>query len=351
MAKIYQTILLDSFNKFIRASETGKRLTKQNHRFSKGSLAQYRSVMSLICTWQQKNQSELLLQYSFRMTLSQVKKQRKAWKQFFRNFNLFLYRVRNCHDQYIASVWKIIRSFFHYMAKENQYDIRLVQGIFSMPAPVFTPLVLQPWQLQFLVKNREFDKSLPAHLRRTKDLLLFGSTVGLRFSDMMKLKKTDVIADPSGYILRVCTQKTGTEVSIPMAAWLLPIMKRYRKEAGRYLLPRLSNTNFNLQVKQVAERAGWTYLFPKYRQSRGRMIEMKNAAGKSLRFCDQVTAHTMRRTAITTLLMMGVPEQAVRRISGHSPGSREFYRYIALAEDYIHQHARKAFEKLMEEEN
>ena len=39
---------------------------------------------------------------------------------------------------------------------------------------------------------------------------------------------------------------------------------------------------------------------------------------------------------------------AVRRVSGHAPGSKEFYRYIALAEDFVQGHVRKAYEKLLE---
>jgi len=43
----------------------------------------------------------------------------------------------------------------------------------------------------------------------------------------------------------------------------------------------------------------------------------------------------MRRTAITTLLIMGVPEAMVRKISGHAPGSKEFYKYVGIAQDYF----------------
>ena len=38
----------------------------------------------------------------------------------------------------------------------------------------------------------------------------------------------------------------------------------------------------------------------------------------------------MRRTAITTLLLIGVDEISVRRISGHAPGSKEFYKYVVM---------------------
>lgn len=38
----------------------------------------------------------------------------------------------------------------------------------------------------------------------------------------------------------------------------------------------------------------------------------------------------MRRSAITVMLGLGVPEQVVRKISGHAPGSKEFFKYEAV---------------------
>ena len=54
----------------------------------------------------------------------------------------------------------------------------------------------------------------------------------------------------------------------------------------------------------------------------------------------------MRRTAITTMLSLGVPEPVVRKISGHSPMSKEFFRYVSLAQSYQDQEVSKMFDKL-----
>ena len=56
----------------------------------------------------------------------------------------------------------------------------------------------------------------------------------------------------------------------------------------------------------------------------------------------------MRRTAITTLLIMGVPETMVRKISGHAPGSNEFYKYVGIAQDYLNREVKTAYQKLIE---
>ena len=52
------------------------------------------------------------------------------------------------------------------------------------------------------------------------------------------------------------------------------------------------------------------------------------------------------RTAITTLLSMGVPEIMLRRISGHAANSPEFYRYVEYAQRFIDEETDRVFEKL-----
>lgn len=58
----------------------------------------------------------------------------------------------------------------------------------------------------------------------------------------------------------------------------------------------------------------------------------------------------MRRTAITTMLCLGVPEQIVRKISGHSSGTKEFYRYVLWAQTYQDKETENMFEQLKRKE-
>ena len=46
---------------------------------------------------------------------------------------------------------------------------------------------------------------------------------------------------------------------------------------------------------------------------------------------------------------MGVPELVVRKISGHAPGSKEFYKYVSIAQDYLNKEVQTAFKKLVNE--
>ena len=83
----------------------------------------------------------------------------------------------------------------------------------------------------------------------------------------------------------------------------------------------------------------------------GKPVELKKPGQQSYRFFDHMSSHTMRRTAITTLLMLNVPENIVRMVSGHSPGSKEFYRYVALAQSWMDQKIRQAHTNLLGEKS
>jgi intergrase/recombinase len=54
----------------------------------------------------------------------------------------------------------------------------------------------------------------------------------------------------------------------------------------------------------------------------------------------------MRRTAITTMLNLGMPEHIVRKISGHAANSKEFFRYVRMSQNIIDQESDKIFEQI-----
>ena len=51
----------------------------------------------------------------------------------------------------------------------------------------------------------------------------------------------------------------------------------------------------------------------------------------------------MRRTAITTMLMLGMAEHVVKKISGHAANTKAFYRYVNLVQSYLDHEVDKVF--------
>ena len=93
---------------------------------------------------------------------------------------------------------------------------------------------------------------------------------------------------------------------------------------------------FNKNLQAIAERANWVESIGKQRLRNGKRVELyRNLQKEPYRFCDLLTSHVMRRTAITTMLMSGVQEHVVRKISGHSANSLAFYRYVNYTQTYL----------------
>lgn len=343
-----QIPLYDHFNQFIKAAAAGRRLTASGKRISKGTIVNYRFTQKLLQEYEEKYVIKLRIQLLHKASMRMLQKEKNYWSRFFQRFSCFLYLNKSYHDNYVNGVFKILKTFFNYLQNEKGYMVGNYHKSFRIPLQQSMPVVLQPWQLQFLISNKDFENTLNPYLKRARDILIVGCTVALRFSDLMNLKKSNLVQSGNETFLMFFTQKTGAEIRIPLPEYVLEIINRNKKRTGKYILPRISSTNINLQIKKLIKLAGWNQSLPKYISSRGKMKELKSKTGQTWQFYQHITAHTMRRTAITTLLMLGVPENLVRKVSGHAPGSKEFYKYVSIAQEYLNQEIKNAYKKLLE---
>jgi integrase len=211
-------------------------------------------------------------------------------------------------------------------------------------------LTLLPEELNFLIYDQAFAETLTHKLKEAKNIFVFGCTVALRFSDLMRLNKSNLRTVNNDWYLVVRSKKTSTDTQIRLPDYAIEVLKSFKLKGNR-LLPKYYLSTLNDHIKMLCEKAGFIQPVSKSRSVRGKLIEIKNyndngKTEKQYRFCDLVSSHTMRRTAITTMLCLGMPEQVVRKISGHSPMSKEFFRYISLAQSYQDNESVKMFEIL-----
>lgn len=337
------------FRKFITASKTGRRAMASGKKLRKGTLVQYECVYLLLHDFEQYKGEAIRIALLYKNNLRLLTKEKNYWQKFIRQFADFMYKEKNCQDNYIGTVYKIIKTFFRYLQTEKTLPVGDFYKKFRVPPVQPNPVILTPQQLNFLITDAYFESTLSKSLKKVKDIFVFGCTVALRFQDLMNLKKKNIQYTPEGVFVTMHTQKTSTTIKIPLPDYAVAIVKRYRTKAGSYILPRLSGTNLNIYIKLLMYKAGWHYSLPKIGQCKGEPVEIKRKNGESWRYCDHITAHTMRRTAITTLLLLGVDENSVRRISGHAPGSKEFYRYVVIVQDYLNAQVKQAHLRLLNE--
>ena len=214
------------------------------------------------------------------------------------------------------------------------------------------PIVtLLPEQLQFLMNNISFEEQLDKSLQKAKDIFVFGCTVALRASDLFAVRFTDIECMGTCYYLPVKTIKTGIVVRIKLPAYAMAIIEKFKtgSKGRKTIFPPIPRTRFNNQLKAIAELAGWTNDTGRQRTKRGININtVIKTSKKQYRFCDLVSSHTMRRTAITTMLMLGMKEHVVKKISGHADDSKSFYRYVNLVQSYLDNEMDEVFNRLVE---
>lgn len=277
--------------------------------------------------------------------------ERSYWKKFYKQFTDYLYNDCGSFDNFVGSMVKNVKVFFNYLNKELSLGIGDFHKLFYVRKESITIQTLLPEELNFLISNEKFETSLSPRLKEAKDVFVFGCTVALRVSDLILLKPSNLHVVNGQYYLAVRSLKTSTDTLMKLPGYAANIALKYRQKKCETLLPYFGQCGLNKAIRELLELAGFNNHVRKYRERRGQPVELfqrRTVRGGLYRFCDLATTHLMRRTAITTMLSLGMPEVLVRKISGHSPGSKEFYRYVSWAQSYQDQETEKMFQKLQE---
>lgn len=127
-----------------------------------------------------------------------------------------------------------------------------------------------------------------------KDLFLFATYTGLRYSDVMTLQKTDIqIIDGKKYLVKKM-EKTGDTIRLPIHAIFngkpIEIINKYYSFTSNDCFEYLTNQQINIVLLKICKLA---------------KIEKK------------VTFHTARHTTATYLLYKGVSITTVQKLLGH----------------------------------
>jgi integrase len=338
------------YNKFMQDSKTGRRLQPNGKKIGAGTLANYRYTLKLLQQFCASKNFTLRIRSVKYLNKREMVTEKNYWKKFYKKFTDYLYTDCGHFDNYVGQNIKILRVFFNYLKNDLLIPVGDFYKGFYVRKEEIPVVTLLPEELNHLIYNKTFEDSLNKKMRQVKDVFVFGCTVALRISDLLALRKGNLRITGGTWFLLVRSKKTNTDTQIRLPDYAVEILKKYRFKNNR-LLPQYNKVNLNIYIKKLMELAGYTQPTGKKRERQGRAKEInavKENKTASYRFCDLITTHTMRRTAITTMLSLGVPEQVVRKISGHSPMSKEFFRYVAVAQTYQDQEIAKMFEKLKE---
>lgn len=170
-------------------------------------------------------------------------------------------------------------------------------------------IVYLSWEELIALLNFEFPKNHPA-LPSIRDVFCFCCFTGLRYSDVAKLKRSDVHTDH----ISVVTQKTVDGLIIELNNYSRAILKRYENIGlpEDKALPVISNQKMNEHLKVMGQLAGI--------EEPQRIIYFKGSKRHEevLPKWAVLTTHCGRRTFIVNALRLGVPAEVIMKWTGHS---------------------------------
>jgi integrase len=329
-------LLVDLFERFIKESKTAKRLKPDGTRIKARSIVNYEYALKYIREYQLLKDIKLRIAECTSRNKKNFFAESNYWKNFYLGFTNFLYKDKYCFDNYVGSMIKIIKTFFNYLNKEKGIETGPFFKSFYVCKQEIPVICLSPLQLQFLINDLEFHESLSAALKKTKLIFIFGCTLGLRYSDLFKIRIEDLETSGQNQYLRIISQKTQKELRIKLPFYATQILNYFIlvMKKRKTIFPPIPISRFNLRIKEICRLAGWKQSISKVRTQRGIMNFKKDDKNISL-FCDNVSSHTMRRTAITTMLMLGMKELVVKQVTGHAANSKSFGRYINYAQSFL----------------
>jgi len=122
-------------------------------------------------------------------------------------------------------------------------------------------------------------------LKRVRDLFVLQCLTGLSYSDLMDFDFSKVDLRDGQHVLSECRNKTGVSYTVVLLPEVMEILGRYGNE-----LPKISNQQYNLRLKVVAQAAGVD---------------------------KPIASHWGRRTCGMYLLNKGFPMEIVAKVLGH----------------------------------
>lgn len=343
MKKTHELIPL--FKKFIRDSESGKRLKKNGERITKGSIGNYQYVLHNLTLFSIETKFQLRVCSVLKLNARELQSEKVYWKKFYKNFTEFMYK-KGCFDNYVGSIIKVIRVFFNYLKQDQDIFTGDFHKNFYVRKEEIDILVLSPEKLKFFIHDKDFEKKLTLSQIKLKEIFVFGCTTGLRFSDIFLLTDKNFEKTNDEWYLKIKSKKTKTYSFIKLPNYAVEIYLKYKpKSSNTFVFGQKNLANFNRSLKRIGELAEFTDIVSVTREKQGITKKIVSKVAKD-RFCDNMSSHMMRRTAITTLLILGMPEHLVRKISGHSHASSSFNRYVHYAQSYIDIEIQKVHDKL-----
>ncbi len=184
-----------------------------------------------------------------------------------------------------------------------------------------------PYYITIEERNKLYSTDLSNHreLAIQRDIFVFQCCVGCRVSDLLGLKKTNIVNGVLEYVADKTRLENPQVLRVPLNSIACEIVARYADTESEKLLPFLSSQKYNDYIKEAFTQANIT-----------RLVTVRNSITG---FSEQqpinklASSHMARRTFCGNLYKKVKDARLIGSMSGHSASSRSFARYSEIDDE------------------
>jgi integrase len=233
--------------------------------------------------------------------------------QFLESFReYYIEKLGNTRNSFAGNI-KRIKFFLHYALK-NGWSKNEKFKQFKAPER-YGKVEYLTWDELMKLYSIDYKKG---NLNQVRDCFVFQSLIGCRYQDLKMLKKENF----ENGILKFTTQKTCTQIEIPLMGIQKNIIQNNSDNNTNLLLPVINNARYNKLLKQIGKLAGLE-----------RKVEGKDENGKKgiLPFFKIMSSHMARRNFVGNAInKFNIRTEVIQSITGHSKNSKSFGRYYDI---------------------
>lgn len=229
-------------------------------------------------------------------------------QKFYDSFYSFAISQGN-HPNTINKRFQSLRTFLNHLT-DREFNTNLDFKKWKLPKIIPTKIIT----LSYDELTRVFKLELTNQkLVKVRDLFIILCSTGLRFTDAIKIRPHSLKNDS----ILIRADKTQEIVTIPLNDFSRAILNKYSND----LTPlAISNQKFNDYLKEVCKVAGLNNTV----SVTDRTMNLRETIKEKWQ---AVSSHTGRRTFITLGLELGMRQDVLMSITGHTDG-RSFRKYI-----------------------
>ena len=232
-------------------------------------------------------------------------------------FKSYLLHVKKLTDNSVCKYLRGLKTYIKETCRNSKLtlDVNLTEIKTTEKAPLVHILKVEEVKA---IKNHVFEKD---EYNAIRDVFLFQCYTGQRYSDIEKITWDNIQMINGNKAWVLDTVKTNDHITVPLTKDAQVIIAKYNGHA--YPLPRLTNQYVNRELKNIGKAVGLN--------RKVKVIKYRDNVREECFYLisDIISTHMARKTFISNSLQHGIPERAIREVSGHRD-EKSFKRYIDL---------------------